>query len=237
MRDLTPLFEPRSVALVGASSDRMKWGGWFADQPPRPGRPPAGPHGLAAGRRRVRPAGGAFAARPRRGARPGHPVDPGRRRGGCRRRCRAARREGGRGDRGRLRRDGRGGSGAAGPAGGDGAGGRHAAARPELPRPARHARRPERDRRRPADRRRLAGLAVGQPRARGRAAADSRAAGLRAVRLRRQPGRPDDPRHAVVAGRPRADAGRGVLRGGPEATGQSSWPPCGRWPRRASRRW
>jgi acyl-CoA synthetase (NDP forming) len=30
MRDLTPLFEPRSVALVGASSDRMKWGGWFA---------------------------------------------------------------------------------------------------------------------------------------------------------------------------------------------------------------
>ena len=30
MRDLTPLFEPRSVALVGASNDRMKWGGWFA---------------------------------------------------------------------------------------------------------------------------------------------------------------------------------------------------------------
>ncbi len=30
MKDLTPLFEPRSVALVGASNDRMKWGGWFA---------------------------------------------------------------------------------------------------------------------------------------------------------------------------------------------------------------
>src|SRR4029077_14114092 len=30
LRDLTPLFAPRSVALVGASNDRMKWGGWFA---------------------------------------------------------------------------------------------------------------------------------------------------------------------------------------------------------------
>ena len=44
---------------------------------------------------------------------------------------------------------------------GDGAGGRHAPARPELPRPARHARGAERDRRRPADRRRLARLADG----------------------------------------------------------------------------
>ena len=30
MRDLSPLFRPRSIALVGASSDPMKWGGWFA---------------------------------------------------------------------------------------------------------------------------------------------------------------------------------------------------------------
>ena len=54
---------------------------------------------------------------------------------------------------------------------------------PELPRPARHARGPERDRRRPADRRRLADLAERQPRARGGAVADGRAAGLRAVRV------------------------------------------------------
>ncbi len=36
-RDLTPLFEPRNVVLVGASGDPMKWGGWFTisllDQP------------------------------------------------------------------------------------------------------------------------------------------------------------------------------------------------------------
>ena len=30
VKDLAPLFRPRSVALVGASSDPMKWGGWFA---------------------------------------------------------------------------------------------------------------------------------------------------------------------------------------------------------------
>ena len=34
-RDLTPLFEPRSVLLVGATGDTLKWGGWvtksFAD--------------------------------------------------------------------------------------------------------------------------------------------------------------------------------------------------------------
>lgn len=29
-RDLTPLFEPRSVAVVGVSSDPAKWGHWFA---------------------------------------------------------------------------------------------------------------------------------------------------------------------------------------------------------------
>jgi acyl-CoA synthetase (NDP forming) len=29
-RDLTPLFEPRSVAVVGASADPEKWGYWFA---------------------------------------------------------------------------------------------------------------------------------------------------------------------------------------------------------------
>ncbi len=41
MRDLTPLFEPRSVALVGASNDRMKWGGWFAiSLLAQPGHPP-----------------------------------------------------------------------------------------------------------------------------------------------------------------------------------------------------
>jgi acetate---CoA ligase (ADP-forming) len=41
MRDLTALFEPRSVALVGASNDRMKWGGWFAASLlAQPGHPP-----------------------------------------------------------------------------------------------------------------------------------------------------------------------------------------------------
>lgn len=34
-RDLTPLFEPKSVLLVGATEDTLKWGGWvtksFAD--------------------------------------------------------------------------------------------------------------------------------------------------------------------------------------------------------------
>jgi acyl-CoA synthetase (NDP forming) len=30
VRDLGPLFAPRSVALVGASDDPMKWGGWMA---------------------------------------------------------------------------------------------------------------------------------------------------------------------------------------------------------------
>ena len=29
-RDLTPLFEPRSVAVVGVSADKNKWGYWFA---------------------------------------------------------------------------------------------------------------------------------------------------------------------------------------------------------------
>src|ERR1700749_3871984 len=29
-RDLTPLFEPRSVAIVGVSADPGKWGYWFA---------------------------------------------------------------------------------------------------------------------------------------------------------------------------------------------------------------
>jgi acyl-CoA synthetase (NDP forming) len=29
-RDLSPLFEPRSVAVVGVSSDRAKWGNWLA---------------------------------------------------------------------------------------------------------------------------------------------------------------------------------------------------------------
>lgn len=29
-RDLRPLFEPRSVAIVGASNDPAKWGQWFA---------------------------------------------------------------------------------------------------------------------------------------------------------------------------------------------------------------
>ena len=27
-RDLTAMFEPRSVLLVGATGDTMKWGGW-----------------------------------------------------------------------------------------------------------------------------------------------------------------------------------------------------------------
>ena len=30
MRDLRPLFEPRSVAIVGASNDSAKWGHWLA---------------------------------------------------------------------------------------------------------------------------------------------------------------------------------------------------------------
>ena len=30
MRDLSPLFEPRSVAIVGASNDAAKWGHWLA---------------------------------------------------------------------------------------------------------------------------------------------------------------------------------------------------------------
>ena len=29
-RDLRPLFEPRSVAIVGASNDPAKWGQWMA---------------------------------------------------------------------------------------------------------------------------------------------------------------------------------------------------------------
>src|SRR5215217_8986995 len=29
-RDLTPLFAPRSVAVVGASNDPVKWGNWLA---------------------------------------------------------------------------------------------------------------------------------------------------------------------------------------------------------------
>src|ERR671935_1662543 len=30
MRDFRPLFEPRSVAVVGASADPAKWGHWLA---------------------------------------------------------------------------------------------------------------------------------------------------------------------------------------------------------------
>ena len=30
MRDLRPLFDPRSVAVVGASADPSKWGHWIA---------------------------------------------------------------------------------------------------------------------------------------------------------------------------------------------------------------
>ena len=33
MRDLRPLFEPRSVAVVGASNDAAKWGHWLARNP------------------------------------------------------------------------------------------------------------------------------------------------------------------------------------------------------------
>jgi acyl-CoA synthetase (NDP forming) len=41
VRDLSALFRPRSVALVGASSDPMKWGGWFAKSlNAQPGAPP-----------------------------------------------------------------------------------------------------------------------------------------------------------------------------------------------------
>ena len=29
-RDLTPLFEPKSVLLVGATADTLKWGGWVS---------------------------------------------------------------------------------------------------------------------------------------------------------------------------------------------------------------
>ena len=29
-RDLTPLFDPRSVAIMGASNDPAKWGNWLA---------------------------------------------------------------------------------------------------------------------------------------------------------------------------------------------------------------
>ncbi|MDT5011092.1 MAG: hypothetical protein QOH57_2709, partial [Mycobacterium sp.] len=29
-RDLQPLFDPRSVAIVGASNDPAKWGNWLA---------------------------------------------------------------------------------------------------------------------------------------------------------------------------------------------------------------
>ena len=40
-RDLTALFEPTSIALVGASSDPMKWGGWFTRSLlAQPGHPP-----------------------------------------------------------------------------------------------------------------------------------------------------------------------------------------------------
>ncbi len=41
MRDLTALFAPASIAVVGASDDPMKWGGWFtASLLDQPGHPP-----------------------------------------------------------------------------------------------------------------------------------------------------------------------------------------------------
>jgi acyl-CoA synthetase (NDP forming) len=39
-RDLSPLFAPRAVALVGASADAMAWGGWLAGTLDVPGGPP-----------------------------------------------------------------------------------------------------------------------------------------------------------------------------------------------------
>lgn len=37
LQQLTPLFQPRSVAIIGATNDLRRWGGWVVDRPRRTG--------------------------------------------------------------------------------------------------------------------------------------------------------------------------------------------------------
>ena len=34
---LNPLFKPKSIAIIGASNDLTRWGGWVVDRPRRTG--------------------------------------------------------------------------------------------------------------------------------------------------------------------------------------------------------
>ena len=238
MRDLTPLFEPRSVALVGASNDPMKWGGWFAiSLLGQQGAPPL--HLVARRGGEIGPAGRAVAARPRRGARPRDPVDPGGR--GASRpwttRCRSAsgpswssrRASASWATRAQRRQD---------AAGRDGARGRRGcwSARTAS-----------------ACSTRTRGLnATGGDQPTGGVSLASQSGNLalevglmltaerprlRALRLRRQPGRHDPHRRALVDCVDHDRRGVVAATSRTRSTAAPSSPRCARWPRPASRRW
>ena len=230
-RDLRPLFDPASVAILGASDDPAKWGNWLArgalrgaDRRPvylvnRNGGEVLGERaytsvdGAAGGARagRDRRAGGRLRAGGRRLAGDGRP-----RAGGHH--GRAGR---GRGRRGRPRA----GAGAAGARRG------RDAARPQLPGRVRRVQRPRPLLERVPARLDRADLAERQPGARAGPDVAALLARLLAVRLDRQPGRPRPGRAGRLLRRASGHRADRRLRRRTSATGARSSTP--RPPRRS----